>query len=87
MNPQNIGIFLSLTPSYLLKVTKFLVKIYQFKFLIMTEKNIFAYKPFLSLNISDFIFYVKTATPLEKVNPIFPSNPPLKIEIFQGSPF
>ena len=36
-----------LTPSYLLKVTKFLVKIYQFEFLVMTEKNIFVYKIFL----------------------------------------
>ena len=46
--------FLSFTLSYLLKVTKFLVKISQFEFLVMTEKNIFAYKLFLSLNISDF---------------------------------
>ena len=30
--------FSSLTPSYLLKVTKFLVNIFQFEFLIMTEK-------------------------------------------------
>ena len=34
-------IFLSLTPSHLLKVTKFLVEIFQFKFLVMTERNIF----------------------------------------------
>ena len=45
-----------LTASYLLKVTKFLVKISQFEFLVMTEKNIFAYKLFLSSNISDFNF-------------------------------
>ena len=43
-----------LTPSHLLKVTKFLVKIFQFKFLVMTEKNIFVYKFFLSLNILEF---------------------------------
>ena len=49
--------FPSLTPSYLLKVTKFLGKISQFEFLVMTEKNIFAYKLFLSLNISDFILF------------------------------
>ena len=42
---------LSLTPSHLLTVTKFLVEIFQFKFLIMTEKNIFIYKCFFSLNI------------------------------------
>ena len=39
----------------------------QFEFLVMTEKTIFAYKLFLSLNISDF--YVKIATPLKKVTP------------------
>ena len=31
----------------------------------MTEKSIFAYNLFLSLNISDFIFYVKIVTPLK----------------------
>ena len=36
----------SLAPSYLLKVTKFLVEISQFEFLVMTEKNIFAHKLF-----------------------------------------
>ena len=41
-------------PSHLLKVTKLLGEISQFEFLVMTEKNIFAYKLFLSLNISDF---------------------------------
>ena len=49
--------FSSLTPSYLLKVTKFLVKISQFEFLVMTEKNIFVYKLFLSLNVSDFSLF------------------------------
>ena len=46
--------FSSLTPSYLLKVTKFLVEISQFEFLVMTEENIFGHKLFLLLNISDF---------------------------------
>ena len=44
--PKKIGFFSelpyqnfsSLTPSHLLKVTKFLVKISQFKFLVMTDK-------------------------------------------------
>ena len=36
------------TPSYL-KSNKLLVKISHFKFLVMTEKNIFVYKTFLSL--------------------------------------
>ena len=39
--------FSSLKLSYLLKVTKFLVKISYFEFLVMTEKNIFAYKLFV----------------------------------------
>ena len=39
-------IFLSLTPSHLLKVTKFLVEISQFKFLVMTEKKILIYNFF-----------------------------------------
>ena len=41
LNSKNIKSFSYLTPSYLLKVTKFLVKISQFEFLVMTEKNIF----------------------------------------------
>ena len=43
----------SITQS-ILRVTKFLGKISQCEFLVMTEKNIFAYQLFLSLNISDF---------------------------------
>ena len=54
-HPPKSQIF-QLTPSYLLKVTEFLVKVSQFEFLFMTEKNIFAYKLFLSSNISDFNF-------------------------------
>ena len=62
---QKYWSFLSLTPSYLLKVTKFLVKTSQFEFLVMTEKNIFVYKLSLPLNISDFslVFFVKIAPP------------------------
>ena len=41
---------------YLLKSTKFLVKVSQFEFLIMSEKKIFVYKLFLSLNILDLFF-------------------------------
>ena len=64
MNPHNN--FLSLTPSHLLKLTKFFVKIYQFKFLLMAEKNIFVYKLFLSLNISDFgLFFKQKLQPSE----------------------
>ena len=56
--PQKYSSFSSLIPSYLLKVTKFLGKISQFEFLVMTEKNIFAYKSQILI-----YFYVKTATP------------------------
>ena len=63
-----------LSSSYLLKVTKCLSKISQFEFLVVTEKNVFAYKLFLLLNISGFIFYVKFANPSpEKSHP--PSFP------------
>ena len=58
---------------HLLKVTKFLVKISQFKFLVMTEKNIFVYKH-LSLNISDFSLVMSKLEPHEKGHPLFPSN-------------
>ena len=51
---QTVLILIFLIPSYLLKVTKFLGKISQFEFLVMSKKNIFAYKLFLPLNISDF---------------------------------
>ena len=56
----------------------------------MTEKNIFAYKLFLSLNISDFnYFYVKIATPpLKKVTPSKswgPVKPPLFENLVGGS--
>ena len=74
--PQKYESFSSLIPSYLLKVTKFLDKISQFELLVITEKNIFAYKLFLSLNISDFnLFLCKNCTPLKKSHPFFPSNP------------
>ena len=73
--PHNIKNFSPLNPSHFLKVTKALIKIYQFKFLVMTEKTIFVYKLFLSLNTADLIFYVKTTITPEKVHPIFPSNP------------
>ena len=69
VNPKNISLSF-LTPSYLLIVTKFLVKNFQFEFLVIIEKNIFVYKCFLSLNISDFsLFFVKIATPLGKSHP------------------
>ena len=76
--------------SYLLKVTKFLGKISQFEFLVITNKNIFTYKLFLSLNISDFNLLCDNCTPPppKKVTTLFPSNPPLKVETLSSlSPF
>ena len=63
-----------------LKVTKFLFKISQCKFLVMREKNIFVYTPFFVIKYFrfQFIFHVKTATSLKKVAPFFPSNHPLR---------
>ena len=55
----------------------------------MAEKNIFAYKPFLSLNISDFnIFFCENCNPPEKkVTPYFPATSPLKVEVLSSPPF
>ena len=82
--------FSSLTSSYCWKGTKFFVKISWFISLVMTEKNIFLYKLFLWLSISDSsLFFCKNSTPLvpEKSFPLFPSNPPLKIEACQALSF
>ena len=70
--------FFILNPTYLLKVTKLLVEISQFEFLVMAEKNIFVYKLFLLLNISDFglfFFFCKNCNIPEKSYPFFSSNP------------
>ena len=54
----------------------------------MTEKNIFVYKLFLSLNISDFGgFFVKIATSLPQIgHPLISTKLPLKIVVL-WSPF
>ena len=52
--PPKYYSFSSLTPSYLLKITKFLVNIHQFEFLVMTEKNIFVYKLFFVIKYFRF---------------------------------
>ena len=59
-------------------LTKFLGKISQFKFLVMTEKNIFQILIY---------FNVKIATSPEKSYPLSPSNPPLKLEVLLSPPF
>ena len=47
----------------------------------MTEKNIFVYKSFS-------LFFMQKLQPLlKKVTSLFPSNPPLKIEILSCPPF
>ena len=86
--PQKYQSFSALTQSYLLKVTKFLVEISHFEFLVMTEKNIFARKLFLPLNISDFdLFLCETVTlHMNKVTPPFPSKLPLKVEVLSIHP-
>ena len=59
----------------------------------MTEKNIFTYKLFLSLNNSDFnLFFCENFNPppplpLKKVTPLFPSNPPVnEVEVLSIPP-
>ena len=53
------------TPIIKLKVTKFLIKFSQFKFLVNTDKDI--YKLFLSLYISDFnLFFMQKLHPQQK---------------------
>ena len=45
----------------------FLVKLSQFKLLVIRDKNIFVYKLFLSLNISDFsLFFMQKLNPYQK---------------------
>ena len=48
----------------------------QFEFLVMAEKNIFANKLFLSLNISDInLFLCENGNASEKVTLSFPETP------------
>ena len=72
--------FSSFTPSHLLKVTKFLLKIPQFEFLVTTEQSVLVYKLFLSLNMPDFIFLLKNCNPPspEQSHHLFPRNPLFK---------
>ena len=81
--------FSSLALSYLLKVTKFLVKISWFEFLVMTEKNIFSpINFFFAIKYFTFYFFcVKILTPVKKVTPSFPATPPVKAEVLSRPPF
>ena len=90
--PQKYSSFSSLTPSYLLKITKFLAKVFQFEFFVITEKNIFVYKIFLSLNISDFsLYFMWKLQPISKRSPTLSHQPssenqgPVKPMLFQNS--
>ena len=57
----------SVNSHYKIKNNKILVKLSQFKFLVNTDRNIFAYKLFLSLNISDFsLFFGQKLDPEQK---------------------
>ena len=71
-------------PSYIGKIS-------QFEFLVMTEKNIFVYKFFLPLNISDFnlsFIWKLEPLPLKKVTPSLSQQAPLKVKVLLSpSPF
>ena len=57
----------SVNSHYKIKNNKILVILSQFKFLVNTDKNIFVYKLFLSLNISDFsLFFMQKLDPQQK---------------------
>ena len=68
-----LKVFSFLTPSYLLKITKFLAKISQFEFLVMTKIFLFI-DSFCHLLFQILVFYIKIATPLKKVTPSFPAT-------------
>ena len=65
---------LNLIPSF--KINQ-LVKISQFKFFVMTEKNMFFVVKYFRFK---FIFCVKPVSPPEKSHPPLSQQPPLKIE-------
>ena len=76
--PLRCQSFSPLTPSYLLKVTKFLVTISKFEFLVITEENIFAYKLFLPWNVSHFNSFLCencNPPPMKKVTSSSPATP------------
>ena len=51
----------------------------------MTEKNIFIYELFLSLNISDFsLSFMKRLQPRETGHPLFSSDVLLKLRSYQS---
>ena len=57
-------------------------QVFQCKFVVMADKNIFVDKPFLSLNISDL-----PATTPQKVHPSFPATPSRNRDHVKPPPF
>ena len=70
-NPKMLKFFV-LNPILSFKSNYFLVKISQFEFLVMTEKNIFGYQLSLSLNT---LSPLPPPHPLKEINPLFSTNP------------
>ena len=55
----------------------------------MTEKNIIAYKLFCHKIFQILVYFFGencNPPPLKKVTPLFPSKPPLKVEVLSSSP-
>ena len=70
-----ILMFFILNPSYFLKVTKFLVKMSQFEFLVMTEKNVLLINFFCHEIFQIWIYFLwENCNPQKKVTPSFPQN-------------
>ena len=83
MKPKNIKVFLPLTSSYVLRVTKFLVKLSLLEFL--TEKNTFVYKLFYHkiFQILDYFLCKNYNSPL-KISPPLSHQPPAPVWKFGG---
>ena len=81
--PQKYSSFSSLTQFDLLKITKFLVKVSQFEFFVMTEKNIFIYRRSCHKQFQILVYLLrkKCIIPLKRSPPSFPPTPPLKIKV------
>ena len=82
--PITLTFFIFITLSYLLKVTEFLVKICQFKFLVMADKHFGLYFLLLLLfKNSDFsLFFMQQLRsippPAQKESPLLSQQPPSK---------
>ena len=71
--------FSSFNPSYLLKLTKFLVQISQFEFLVMAEQSILVYKLFCHSIFQILLYFLsENYNPLKKVTHSSPAIPSKK---------